>query len=136
MSETPIHEDPDNDNKRQTGEHQIPEQQAQMTPPPQSPVTPAPQPYISYPGRIERQQKRGGFGCWVVGLMTIFLVFGLIIAGLFLPPFSLGDRLFESQFAMPDALNNGVRSNDSNLAIIFAPDDLGDEFGVRMNTAN
>jgi hypothetical protein len=62
----------------------------------------------------------------------MIIVAGLIIAGLFLPPVSLGDRLFGEQFTMLSAGSNGARTDDGAFALIVDPADPGVEFGVTL----
>ncbi len=42
--------------------------------------------------------RRAGCGCWLVGLLTLGIVAALVVAGLFLPPVNLADRLFGPEF--------------------------------------
>ncbi|MDX1995382.1 MAG: hypothetical protein SF029_23565 [bacterium] len=105
---------------------------------PFKPVQPTPEPYYSYPGemqsRSQRPPRRGsGIGCWLVGLMTAFLVLGLVVAALFLPPFSLGEQLFPTPYAMLNAQTNGTQSQDARLKVIVPPENPGTEFGVLLD---
>lgn len=95
-----------------------------------------PQPYYTYPGAYPPPPRRrgGGLGCWITGLVTAFLVMGLIVIGLFLPPISLGDRLFGEQYAMLNATSNATQTDDGSMKLIVNPTDPGREFGVRFDT--
>ncbi len=105
---------------------------------PIKPVEVPQEPYYAYPGEIppsyaRRPAKRSGVGCWLVGLLTAFIFLGLIVAGLFLPPVNLAERLFPTPYAMLDSTANGTRSNDAQLELIVNPQDPGTEFGVLLD---
>ncbi|MEQ8672179.1 MAG: hypothetical protein RLP44_21245 [Aggregatilineales bacterium] len=136
MSEPPIQEEDTQSGKpvnAPVGEENKIEQEvfgAQVAPAAQ-------QPYYSYPGRVQPPQKRGGgAGCWLVGLITLMLVIGLVVVGLFLPPFNLGERILGSDFAMLDATNNATQTDDTTLKVIVSPDDAGSEFGVSLDSVD
>jgi spore germination protein YaaH len=78
--------------------------------------------------------KRGGVGCWLPALVTLFLVAVLVIVGLFLPPINLYDRLFGKEFAVLNAQNNALRTDDAGLTLIVDPADVGQNFGVALNS--
>lgn len=81
--------------------------------------------------------QRGGCGCgcWLPALITLFLVGVLVVVGLFLPPIDLYNRLFGVQYAMLNAENNAVRSEDGGLIVLVDPADPGVDFGVALETA-
>src|SRR5690606_40867933 len=72
------------------------------SPPPQPPVTQSP-------------AEGGGCGCWIPALITSFVVFVLIIVGLFLPPVDLWNRLFGTQYAVLNADANRSEEHTSEL---------------------
>ena len=94
------------------------------------------QPYYTYPGRHTPPppRRRGGIGCWIIGLMTAFMATALIVAGLFLPPVSLGDRLFGDTYAILDAENNAAAHE--GLTLIVDPADPGSDFGVALDSVS
>ncbi|PJF22840.1 MAG: hypothetical protein CUN56_03935, partial [Phototrophicales bacterium] len=62
--------------------------------------------FYEYPGEEEENDTPESIGCWIVGIVTL-VVFGiLVIIGLFLPPFNLGERIFRDSYAILDAQNN------------------------------
>jgi spore germination protein YaaH len=100
------------------------------------PVDETQEPYYRYPGPSGPPQpprkKSGGIGCWLVGLMTVFVAAMLVVAGLFLPPISLADRLFGPQYTMLDAQSNAAANN--GLTVIVDPEAPGTEFGVALSS--
>lgn len=93
-------------------------------------------PYYKYPGKTQPPTERGG-GCWLIGFLTLLIASALVVAGLFLPPFNLGERLFEDdEFAIfdPAAASPGslLAVEDDGLTILVDPADVGDEFGVAL----
>ena len=81
-------------------------------------------------------QKRGG-GCWFIGLLSLLIAAGLIVAGLFLPPVNLAERLFEQeeytlfdpQLASPGAL---LAVQQDGLTVLVDPAAPGEDFGVAL----
>lgn len=94
------------------------------------------EPYYQYPGTQQPPPapRRGGCGCWFVGLVTLLIFAGLVSAALLLPPFNLGDQIQEQllgpQYAMLDSQNNAA-ANDA-LTVIVDPADPGTEFGISL----
>jgi hypothetical protein len=80
------------------------------------------------------RQSRGGCGCWLPALLTLVLVAALVVVGLFLPPINLYNRLFGTEYAILTAENNAVRSNDAGITLVVDPADVGQNFGVYLNT--
>lgn len=138
MSEPPIQEEDTQSGKPVNNTAPIGEDNTNPQDRFESQVAPAAQqPYYTYPGRIQPPPKQGGgVGCWLVGLVTLFLFIGLVVVGLFLPPFNLGERILGSDFAMLDATNNATQTDDTALKVIVSPDDVGSEFGVRLDTVD
>lgn len=97
----------------------------------------APEPYYHYPGPMSQQpppQRGGGIGCWLIGLLTAMIAAGLVTVGLFLPPVSLGDRLFGEQYTMLSSESNAVASD--GLTLIVDPADPGQDFGVTLGSVS
>lgn len=95
----------------------------------------SPQPeFYKYPGKAEQPLRRGSCGCWLVGALTAFVVAVLVVVGLFLPPISLGDRLFGPDYAYLDSVNNAAQTDDTAFKVIVDPGDAGDDFGVALDT--
>ncbi|GAB4520982.1 MAG: hypothetical protein OHK0046_31790 [Anaerolineae bacterium] len=94
------------------------------------------QPYYTYPGRIPPPPPRrsSGCGCWLIGLTTLLVVFGLVIAGLLLPPFNLADRLLGTQYAQLSSQSNAATAN--GLTLIVDPANPGEEFGVALGAVS
>jgi hypothetical protein len=90
-----------------------------QTPPPQPPATRPP-------------DSGGGCGCWIPALLTSFVVFVLVLVGLFLPPVDLWNRLFGTQYAVLSADANAVA--EAGLTLIVDPASPGQNFGVALQT--
>lgn len=73
----------------------------------------------SYGGYQYQQQpkRRSGCGCWVTGIISLFIAGALIVAGLFLPPISLYDRFFGPQYATLDTQSNATGRDGFTLAV-------------------
>lgn len=97
------------------------------------PVITSQGPYYTYPGpAFSPPPKRSGCGCWIAGLSTGFVVTVLVIIGLFLPPISLGDRLFGTRYAMLSPQNNAVAID--GITLIVDPAEPGQNFGISLDT--
>ncbi|HRF97491.1 MAG TPA: hypothetical protein PLZ51_19925, partial [Aggregatilineales bacterium] len=72
-----------------------------------------------------------------MSLLTAFLVSVLVIIGLFLPPISLGDRLFGTRYVQLDSTNNAIALTSSTgtppFTLILNPNDIGQNFGVALS---
>lgn len=88
-------------------------------------------------------------GCWLAGALTILLASGLVAAGLFLPPFNVGDDLLGTNYTQLDANNNAVavmrviEDSDASgtvtalsepaFTLSVDPEDAGEAFSVALN---
>jgi hypothetical protein len=90
------------------------------------------QPYVPHNPAMMRQTppRKRGCGCWITGIVTLFVAAVLVGVGLFLPPINLYDRLFGVQYAMLDAQTNAVAAE--GLTLIVNPADAGQNFGVAL----
>lgn len=75
-------------------------------------------------------QPRGGCGCWLPALVTLFLAAVLVAVGLFLPPVNLWNRLFGTQYTMLNAQANAAAQD--GLTLIADPQSVGNDFGVAL----
>lgn len=89
-------------------------------------------PYPAEPPATHR--RSGGAGCWIIALLALLVAAALVIIGLLLPPFSLADRLFGTQYVMLDSTNNATRSDDEAVTLVLDPADAGQDFGVNLVT--
>ncbi|MDX2076163.1 MAG: hypothetical protein SFZ02_07015 [bacterium] len=119
MSDTPTIE---------TGQVELPSDETQVTP------------FYNYPGKKsppppEKRWNRAG--CFLMSLLTVFLVSVLVIIGLFLPPISLGDRLFGTRYVQLDSTNNAIALTSTTgtptFTLILNPNDIGQNFGVALS---
>ncbi len=78
--------------------------------------------------------RRGGCGCWITGLLALFIAGMLVVAGLILPPVSILDRVFGVPYVMLDAEHNAYLTTDSSMTVILNPADVGRDFGVFVET--
>jgi hypothetical protein len=53
---------------------------------------------VPRPSAQPQARRGGGAGCWLAALVTVLVAFGLIGAALFLPPFSVLDRVAQARF--------------------------------------
>lgn len=88
--------------------------------------TAAPPPPVMRP-----PEQGGGCGCWLPALLTSFVVFVLVIVGLFLPPVDLWNRLFGTQYAMLSADANAVA--EGGLTLVADPAQVQPGFGVALD---
>jgi spore germination protein YaaH len=86
------------------------------------------QPFATGQHAPMREQRRGGCGCWLPLLVTLFLVATLVAVGLFLPPINLYNRLFGTQYVMLNAQANAAAQD--GLTLIADPANVGTDFGV------
>jgi hypothetical protein len=93
-------------------------------------------PYGAPPPQYMPEERGGNCGCWIAGVMSLLVALLLVGVGLFLPPVNLYDRLFGTQYAMLDATNNAIRTNDGGLAMVLDTADVGRDFGVNLNTVS
>lgn len=66
------------------------------------------------------QQPRNNLGCWLTMIVTLLTVSVLVVVGLFLPPFSLYDRLFGVQYATLTQVGDSIATRDGSLRLIVA----------------
>lgn len=104
----------------------------------EDPTNPHPAPYGAPPPQYYAQPepRRGNCGCWVAGVLSLLLALVLVGVGLFLPPVNLYDRLFGTQYAMLDATNNAMRTDDGSLALVLDTADVGSDFGVNLSAVS
>ncbi len=105
-----------------------------MTDTPLQPIPEDTQPYMppSVMLREQERQRRRGVGCWLPAIFTLLTVLVLVGVGLFLPPVSLYDRLFGTQYAMLSSEANAVAAD--GLTVIVDPADPGRDFGVSLTS--
>jgi hypothetical protein len=96
--------------------------------------------FYAYPGKKSPpppDRRWNKTGCFLMSLLTGFLVTVLVIIGLFLPPISLGDRLFGTRFIQLDGVNNAIALTSSTgtptFTLILNPNDIGRKFGVALS---
>jgi hypothetical protein len=69
------------------------------------------------PGKTApRPRSGGGLGCALIGLVVVIVIV-LVVVGLFLPPFSIGDRLFGTPFAPINAQSPSASLSGLTIAI-------------------
>ncbi|MCU0498639.1 MAG: hypothetical protein MUF87_14910 [Anaerolineae bacterium] len=81
-------------------------------------------------------ERGGGCGCWIPLILAVLIALVLIGVGLFLPPISLYDRLFGTQYVMLDTARNAAASSDNGLQLVLNPADVGRDFGVALTTVS
>ncbi|MDZ4672041.1 MAG: hypothetical protein SH821_14310 [Phototrophicales bacterium] len=111
----------------------------QVTPP--SDATQAP--FYNYPGKKSPpplQKRWNKAGCFLMSILTAFMVTVLVVIGLFVPPISLGDRLFGTRYVQLDSINNAIALNSPTgtptFTLIVSPNDIGQNFGVALTRMN
>jgi len=110
-----------------------------LPPEPSSPARPA-APLPVPPGQrigscsyLPANQKRpgsGGLGCWLTALTSLIVAAGLIGVALFLPPFSLFDRLFGPAFVRLTAADTAV--SRAGITITVSDPAYQDGFSVAL----
>lgn len=79
-------------------------------------------------------RQRNNAGCLVSLSITLFVVMLLVIAGLFLPPFSVYERLFGEQFAYLTQPGDSIASSDNLFRVVLTTDPGDDPPGIRLQT--
>ncbi len=82
--------------------------------------------YPAYPTR-----KNNNSGCWLSAVITFCLVILLVVAGLFLPPFDLYNRLFGEEYTILAQPGDTVATEDNGLQIAAAENFVSEDFGVQ-----
>ena len=82
---------------------------------------------------MPESSHKSSIGCWLGALITMFVVTVLVIVGLFLPPFSIYDRLFGEQFTM---LQAGEGLPVDGLLVAIQEDSPSGDFGVRISSVS
>jgi hypothetical protein len=82
--------------------------------------------YPAYPPR-----KNNNTGCWLSTVITFCLVILLVIAGLFLPPFDLYNRLFGEEYAILTQPGDTLATDDNGLQIAAAENFASEAFGIQ-----
>src|SRR5712692_10306501 len=96
-----------------------------------------PQPFIRQEAQSKRQSTQvraagsGGLGCALLGVVIV-IVAVLIGVALFLPPFSLGARLFGTPYVQLNQQTSSAAQN--GLTVAVDPANVGSGFGVRLKT--
>ena len=67
-------------------------------------------------------RRKNNGGCWLTGIITLFVVMILVLVGLFLPPFDIYNRLFSEPFAILRLTGDSILSEDGTLRITAAAD--------------
>ena len=69
-------------------------------------------------------------GCWIVTSLTAFIVFVLVIVGLFLPPINLYDRMFGPKFVPLAEPGESLTTTDQGFRLVAAAP--SDDFGANL----
>mgnify|MGYP001194497907 CR=1 FL=1 len=95
--------------------------------------------FYAYPGKKSpppSEKRWNKTGCLLMSLLTTFLVSVMVVIGLFLPPISLGDRLFGTRYVELDGTNNAIAltspTGTPTFTLILNPNDIGQNFGVAL----
>lgn len=83
----------------------------------------------------EQQASRGGAGCWLTAIVSIFTAMVLAIVSLFLPPFNLYETLFTEPYIELAAAGDATSSADGGFSIAAATN-VQDEFGVIIESVS
>ena len=85
-------------------------------------------------GQVPRapRRRRGGCGCWLTGLFTLFLILVLVAVGLFLPPVQLIERLTGPQYFPINADASAVQLEGLTLQV--DPAAPGEGFSVAIDS--
>ena len=85
-------------------------------------------------GQVPRapRRRRGGCGCWLTGLFTLFLILVLVAVGLFLPPVQLIERLTGPQYFPINADAYAVQLEGLTLQV--DPAAPGEGFSVAIDS--
>ena len=85
-------------------------------------------------GQVPRapRRRRGGCGCWLTGLFTLFLILVLVAVGLFLPPVQLIERLTGPQYFPINADAYAVQLEGLTLQV--DPAAPGEDFSVAIDS--
>ncbi len=78
------------------------------------------------------RRRRGGCGCWLTGLFTLFLILVLVAVGLFLPPVQLIERLTGPQYFPITADAYAVQLEGLTLQV--DPAAPGEDFSVAIES--
>ncbi len=81
------------------------------------------------------QQRGSGAGCWLTAIISLFVATMLVMVGLFLPPFSLYDRLFGEQYELLSVENLSV-TYGNEFSVGIPEDDTGENFGVQLSSVS
>ncbi|MCA9893179.1 MAG: hypothetical protein KC615_09355, partial [Anaerolineae bacterium] len=96
-------------------------------------VTPVPaDPNVKLDDRPRR--PRNSAGCWIVTSLTAFIVFVLVIVGLFLPPISLYERLFGPKYVPLTEPGDSLATSDEGFRLVAAAE--SDEFGASLTAVS
>ncbi len=79
---------------------------------------------------VYRRRGPNTLGCIVIAVTALVIAAGLIVVGLFLPPFNLAESLFGPEFVMFDGQNNAAAAD--GLRVIVNDVDEADGFGVAL----
>lgn len=80
------------------------------------------------------RREGSGAGCWIVGTLTAFVVFVLVIVGLFLPPISLYERLFGAQYVPLTAAGDSITTTDQSFRLVAAAP--SNDFAANLNSVS
>lgn len=81
---------------------------------------------------VEQEARSSrGFGCWLTAIVTVFVTAVLVVIALFLPPFSIYDRLFGVQYAPLVTTGDSIATVDQGLRIVAASD--SSDFGANLS---
>lgn len=70
-------------------------------------------------------------GCWIVTSLTVFIVFVLVIVGLFLPPINLYDRIFGPKYVPLAEPGESLTTTDQGFRLVAAAP--SDGFGASLS---
>ena len=81
------------------------------------------------------QRSGSNAGCWLIGIISVFVAMVLVVVALFLPPFNLYNVLVGDQYTVITAQGEGTSSADGVFTLAAATDVNG-EYGVRVETTS
>ncbi len=88
--------------------------------------------YYAVPPR-PAPKKSGGIGCWLTALASLFFAAILVGVGLFLPPISLYDRLFGTQYTPLSSETNALQEDGITFAVYS--ESIPQDYGVALTSS-